>query len=127
MAFTANSIVVVRTPMEGEWQWRSLYIADLSGAEDCIAAVTGKSIYVQKIWLSGASVADFTVTIGAAQDTGVTTIYIGPIVMSDQGGGVPPIDFGPDHCMKVAVGTALSADSSAAGIVTMLIKYKIAS
>jgi len=126
MAFTANSIVIVKTPTEGDWVWASLYIADLSGAEDAIAAVTDKCIYIQKIQLYGASVADFTVTLGAAQGTAVTTIYIGPIVLSDQGGSTV-IDFGPDHCMKVASGTAFSADSSAAGLVTMIIKYKIAS
>jgi len=126
MAFTDNAIVVVKTPTEGDWVWKSLYIADLSGGEDAIAAVSGKCIYVEKIQLYGASVADFTVTLGAAQGTDVTTIYIGPIVLSDQGGSTV-IDFGPDHCMKVASGTAFSADSSAAGLVTMLIKYKIAS
>jgi hypothetical protein len=125
MAFTDNAIVITPTPTEGDWKWASLYIADLSGAEDAIAAVSGKCIYIQKILTCGGSVTDLTVTYGAAQGTGVTTIYIGPIAFPDAG-GVVDIDFGPDQCMKVAAGTAFSADASGAGIVTVLIKYKIA-
>lgn len=125
MAITGNSIVVVPTPTEGDWKWASLYTADLSGAEDLVAAVTAKSIYVEKIWVYGGSVTDLTVTIGAAQGTGVTTIYLGPIPLSDTGSSTI-IDFGPDHCMKVTSATALSADSSGAGIVAILVKYKVA-
>jgi len=126
MAFTANAIVVTKTPLEGDWVWASLYIADLSGAEDAIAATSGKCIYIEKIYLHGGSETDFTVTLGAAQGTGVTTIYLGPIPLADAGGSTV-IDFGPDHCMKVTSGTAFSADASGSGLVSMLIKYKIAS
>jgi hypothetical protein len=126
MAITANAIVVVKTPLEGDWVWASLYSADLSGGEDLVAAVTGKCIYVQQVLVAGASVTDLTVTLGAAQDTGVTTIYLGPIPLSDQGSYIP-IDFGPDHCMKVASATAFSVDASGAGVVSVLVKYKIAS
>ena len=126
MAFTANSISVVPTPTEGGWVWASIYIANLSDAEDAVAAVTGKCIYVQKIQIFSQSVTDITFDIGAAQGTGVTTIYIGPVPMPDAGGSVT-IDFGPDHCMKVASATALSMDASASCPVSLLIKYKIAS
>jgi len=125
MGFTANAMTITKTPIEGDWKWASLYIADLSGAEDCITAVSDKCIYIQRILTCGGSVTDLTVTYGAAQGTGVTTIYIGPIAFPDAGGTVD-INFGPDECMKVASGTAFSADASGAGIVTILIKYKIA-
>lgn len=125
MAITTNSITVVRPPVEGDWKVASLYSADLSGGEDLVAAVTGKCIYVEKVLIAGPSVTDFTVTLGAGQDTGVTTIYIGPIPLNDVGSSIG-IDFGPDHCMKVAASTAFSIDTSAAGAVAVLVKYKIA-
>ena len=125
MAITTNAFVLAKTPTEGDWKVASLYSADLSGAEDLVAAVTNKCIYVQKIQLFTQSVTDVTVDIGAAQGTGVTTIFLGPIPMPDAGGKTI-IDFGPDHCMKITVSTALSIDTSAACPTAVLVWYKYA-
>lgn len=125
MAITTNAIVVVRPPVEGDWVVASLYSADLTGAEDLVAAVAGKCIYVRKIQVFSQSVTDVTFDIGSAQGTGVTTIYLGPIPMPDAGGNVV-IDFGPDHCMKIAVSTSLAIDQSGACPTSVLVWYKVA-
>lgn len=125
MAITTNSISVVKAPMEGDWKVASLYSADLSGGEDLVAAVTGKCIYVRRVQVFAQSVTDVMFDLGAAQDTGVTTIYTGPLPMPDAGGSAV-IDFGPDHAMKVASATAFSIDTSAACPASILVWYKIA-
>ncbi len=125
MAITTNVIVPVKVPLEGDWVVASLYSADLSGAEDLVAAVTGKSIYVQKVQIFAQSVTDITVTLGSAQSTGVTTIYLGPIPLPDAGGSAL-IDFGPDHAMKIAVSTTFAIDASASCPITVLVWYKYA-
>lgn len=125
MAITANAIVVVKTPFEGDEVVASLYSADLSGAEDLVAAVTAKCIYVRKVQIFSQSVTDVTFDLGSAQGTGVTTIYIGPMPMPDAGGSCV-IDFGPDHSMKIASATAFSIDTSAACPASVLVWYKIA-
>ena len=94
MAITTNAIVPTQPPVEGGWIVASLYSADLTGAEDLVAAVTGKCIYVQKVQIFSQSVTDATVTLGSAQGTGVTTVYLGPIPLPDAGGSIL-IDFGP--------------------------------
>jgi len=117
MAITTNSIVVEPMPFNGNFWAASLYSADFSGAEDLKAAVSGKKHYIKKILIYAQSVTDVTVTIGSAQGTAVTTIYLGPISLPDAGGRFE-IDFG-DNAMVVAVGTALSIDMSA-GCPTMV-------
>lgn len=125
MAITTNSITVVRPPAEGDEWCISLYSADFSGGEDLLAATSGKCHYVRKIQLFTQSVTDVTVTIGSAQGTDVTTAYLGPIPMPDAGGSTV-IDFGPDHAMKIASGTALSIDTSAACPAAVLVWGKTA-
>ena len=109
MAITTNAAVIVKTPLEGDEWFVSTYSADLAGGEDLVAAVTNKSLYISKIQIFAGSVADSTVTFGAGQTTGVTTIYLGPMPVADAGGEFV-IDFGPDHSMKIASGVAFSVD-----------------
>ena len=113
-AMTSNSIVITKMPSDGAPFNLSLYNADVSGCEDLIALSAGKCHYVKKIKLYAQSVTDVTFTIGSAE-TGpgtVSTIYLGPIPLSDTGSNFE-IDFG-ENAMKCAVGTALTIDSSAA-------------
>jgi hypothetical protein len=126
MAITTNSSAsVIRPPVEGDWKFVSVYSADLSDAEDIIAATTGKKHYIRKIQVFAQSVADVTITFGAAQTSSVTTIYLGPLSLADAGGSIL-IDFGPDHALQVAVGTAFSVDMSAACPTAILVWYKTA-
>ena len=127
MAVTTNAAVIVKTPLEGDEFFVSTYSADLAGAEDLIAAVSGKSLYINKIQVFAGSVADSTITFGAGQGTGVTTIYLGPIPVADAGGEFL-IDFGPDHSMKIASATAFSVDVTGTTVpFTILIWGKTAS
>jgi len=120
MAITANAAVYARPPVEGDEWFVSAYSADFSGAEDLKAAVTGKCHYIRKIQVFAQSVTDLTITFGSAQGTAVTTIYLGPISLPDAGGTIT-IDFGPDHALKIATGTAFSVDMSAASPTSILV------
>ena len=125
MTITANSVVLARPPVEGDEWLVSAYSADFSGAEDLKAAVTGKSHYIRKIQVFAQSVTDLTITFGSAQGTGVTTIYLGPLSLPDAGGSFV-IDFGPDHAIKIAVGTTFSVDMRAASPTGILVWGKTA-
>jgi hypothetical protein len=125
MAITANAIVVVRPPVEGDEVVRSVYSADLSGAEDVVAAVAGKFLYIRKIQVFTQADANATITFGSAQTTGVTTIYLGPLSLRDAGGNFT-IDFGPDHAMKIARSTSFSVDTSLATPTAIVVWYKVA-
>lgn len=111
MAITLNAIEVVNDPVGGNSWAVSAYSADASGGEDLKAAEAVRNHYINKIKVYAQSVADITVTIGAGQGTDVTTIYLGPIPLSDTGGFFD-IDFGK-RFMKIATNTALSVDTSA--------------
>lgn len=89
--------------------------ADLSGCEQLVAAVGGKSIYVERLVVSfGAAV---TVTLGAGKtDTAVTTVLVGPLY----GAANTTIELTFTRPIKLAAATALTADSSGAGDVTIL-------
>ena len=125
MAITANVAVVVKMPLEGDEFFTSAYSADASGAEDVIAAVTGKSHYVRKIQIHTQSVTDLTVTLGSGQGTGVTVIALGPLPMPDAG-GVTTIDFGADHALKIVAGATFAVDTSAAAPISILVWAKTA-
>jgi len=91
--------------------------ADLSGCETLVSAVAGASIYVEKISVSfGAAI---TVTIGAGETTGaVTTVLIGPLY----GAANTTIELVFTRPSKVAAATALTADASGAGNVTIVVQ-----
>ncbi len=125
MAITTNAAVVVKTPLEGDEFFTSVFTADVSGAEDVIAAVAGKSHYIRKIQVFTQSVTDLTVTFGSAQGADVTTIALGPLPMPDAGGMVT-IDFGPDHALKIVNGTSFSVDTSLTAPISILVWAKTA-
>ena len=91
--------------------------ADLSGCETLAAAVAGKSIHIEKVHVSfGAAI---NVTIGAGETGGaVTTVLIGPIY----GAANVTNSFEFDRPIKLAAATALTADSSGAGNVTIVVQ-----
>lgn len=89
--------------------------ADLSGCETLVAAVTGKSIYIDRLAISfGAAI---SVTIGAGETTGaVTTVLAGPIY----GAANSTVELNFKRPIKLAAATALTADASGAGNVTIV-------
>lgn len=91
--------------------------ADLSGCETLKAAVTGKSIYIERIYIISNTAINYT--IGAGETSGgVTTILLGP-VYSAANSATPLIFTRP---IKLAAATALTADASGAGAVTIIIQ-----
>ena len=92
--------------------------ADLSGCETLKAAVTGKSIYLERLVINSA--AAINITIGAGETTGaVTTVLIGPISFAADN-GKSNIEFVFTRPLKLAAATALVVDASGAGTVTLV-------
>ena len=89
--------------------------ADLSGCEELVGAVTGKSIYVERLAVSfGAAI---NVTLGAGETGGaVTTVLAGPIY----GAANTTVELTFTRPLKLAAATALVVDASGAGNVTIL-------
>lgn len=115
MAFTANTFDIVRLPTEGNKWYKSLYIADLSGCEDMVAADTGRYHYLTKLVIRTATA--LSVTIGSGETTSAcTTIHLGPIPF-DAASGVH-VWTAPDGMgLKGTVSLALTADASASGAI----------
>ena len=88
--------------------------ADLSGCEQLVAAVTGKKICVERLVVSfGAAI---TVTVGAGETAGaVTTVLIGPLY----GAANTTVELTFTRPIVLAAATALVADASGAGAVTI--------
>jgi hypothetical protein len=89
--------------------------ADLSGCETLVAAVAGKSICLERLAISfGAAI---NVTIGAGETTGaVTTVLVGPIYGAENS----TVELVFERPIKLAAATALTADASGAGNVTIV-------
>lgn len=95
--------------------------ADLSGCEELVAAVAGKSIFLTRAVISfGASIA---VTVGAGETSGaVTSVLIGPIYGAV---GTTTI-LESDKPIKLPVATSLTVDASGSGDVTIMAEGFIA-
>jgi hypothetical protein len=88
---------------------------DLSGCETVVAAVTGKSIYVEKIAISSAAAINLTIGEGEAASA-VETALIGPIYMAQNSN----IQFEFNRKLKLTAAKALTIDASGAGNVTII-------
>lgn len=95
--------------------------SDLSGCETLVAAVTGKSIYVERIAVSfGAAI---NVSLGEDESSsGVDTVLIGPIY----GAANSSIELTFQRPLKLAAATALTVDASGAGAATVIVQGYIA-
>ena len=115
MAFTPNTYNIVKVPTEGQLWYKSLYIADLTGCEDIIAAVSGSYHYLTRLVIRTATA--MTVTIGSGETTSaVTTAHIGPIPF-DAASGLHVQTFPDGMGMKGTISLALTADASASGAI----------
>lgn len=91
--------------------------ADWSGCETIVAAVTGKSIYIEKIYIN--SDEDEVITIGAGETAGaVTTPVIGPV---HSPGGIN-IEYVFTRPLKITEATALVADATSSGAATIIVQ-----
>lgn len=89
--------------------------ADLSGCEELVAGVSGKSIYIERVIVSFG--AGLNLTLGAGETGGaVTTVLVGPIY----GAANATVELNFTCPIKLAAATALVADASGAGNVTII-------
>lgn len=93
------------------------YSADFSGCETIKAAVTGKSIYIERIYINAHDAE--TITFGAGETGGaVTATVLGPI--SAPADDVVSIVF--TRPIKVTAATALTLDASSNGDVLVIVQ-----
>jgi hypothetical protein len=93
------------------------YSADWSGCETVVAAVAGKSIYITHLTIH--CIAAITVTLGAGETGGaVTAELFGPVTFAATAGA--PIEIPFYRPLKLATATALVADASGAGAMTIM-------
>ncbi len=121
-AMTDYSIVVAVPPIEGDWVSSSQYNTDVTGGEDLLAAVSGKSHYIRKIIIS-CGTASATITLGGNQSTDVTNKFLGPITFSASATHPFVMDFG-EKAMKIAAGQTFAIDGVTAAPVWIYFEYK---
>lgn len=91
--------------------------ADLSGCETLVAAVAAKSIYIERIAVSFG--AEITVTIGEGESSdGVETVLIGPLYGAEN----TTVELVFNRPVKLTAATALTADASGSGNVTVVVQ-----
>lgn len=92
--------------------------ADFSACEEIKTAVTGKSIYIERILIS--SNAAVNVKVGEGETAGnVTTLRAGPFFFAANTSVVQ--DYG-SRPIKLTAATALTVDASGAGLVTVIVQ-----
>lgn len=123
MAIAALSISVVTPPIEGTWVGLSMTSADVTGTEELLAAVAGKSHYIRNVVIScGTNSA--TISLGAGETTGaLTTTFMGPIAFSASTAHPFVFDLG-ERAMKVAAATAFNIDGVTTAPVWIYFEYK---
>ena len=125
MAMTDLALVLVIAPPTSDWKCKSLYNADVTGCEDLLAAVAGKSHYIRKIIIS-CGTDSATISLGAGETTGaLTQSHLGPITFSASTAHPFVMDFN-EKSMKIAVGTAFCIDGVTAAPVWIYFEYKTA-
>ena len=108
----ANTIVMKRPPADGSKFFVSYSSTDVSGCEELLAAVTGKSHYLQKIIIQCASA--ITVSIGGGETTGaLTSTFLGPIPFAATTGNY--VQEFSDEALVIGKAVALCIDASGAG------------
>lgn len=91
--------------------------ADYTGCEELVAAVSGKSIYVERVVITSDTATNFT--IGAGETGGaVTTVVIGPVYLAAN----TSISFVFSRPIKLAANTALVVDAAGAGNATVIVQ-----
>lgn len=93
------------------------YSADWSGCETLVAAVSGKSIYVERIYINAHDAETFTFGAGASGGS-VSATLLGPL--SCPADTIVELVF--TRPLKVTVSTALVVDAAAAGDATIIVQ-----
>ena len=117
MAITVNTVTIGKGNRYGRTHWiKSATSADASGNEELVAAVTGKSHYLEKIRVDmcpGATAASFTINDAAAA-------VLGPIDLIDTGGTAFEHEF--LRPVKFTANQAINIDTEAGDQIHVLIE-----
>ena len=91
--------------------------SDWSGCEEIVAAVSGKSIYIERIWISSES--DEVFTFGAGETGGaVTTTIFGPVYSP----GYVNLEYIFTRPLRVAAATSLVVDAASTATATIIVQ-----
>jgi hypothetical protein len=123
MAIANLTINVIPPPIEGDWVGKSMTSADVTSAEELLAAVAGKSHYIRRLVIScGTNSA--TISLGSGETTGaLTSTQIGPISFSASTAHPFVFDFS-EKAMKIAEGVAFVIDGVTAAPVWIYFEFK---
>lgn len=123
MAIANLTINVIPPPISGDWVSKSMTSADVTGTEELLAAVAGKSHYIRKIVIScGTNSA--TISLGSGETTGaLTSTQIGPVAFSASTAHPFELDFG-EKAIKIAAGVAFNIDGVTTAPVWIYFEFK---
>jgi len=111
MAVTVTSLATRLGFIKNAWS------ADLSGCEEIVAAVSGKSIKLQYVTISSESA--INVTLGAGESgSAVESTILGPVYLAANSS----IRFSFKPLLHLTAGKSLTADASGAGNVTVVVQ-----
>lgn len=108
----ANTIVMRNPPLDSNKWYVDYTSTDVSGCEELLAAVSGKSHYLEKIIIDCASA--ITISIGGGETTSaLTSTFLGAIPFAATT-GQKVYEF-PDEALVIGESVALCIDASGAG------------
>ncbi|MFH1616467.1 MAG: hypothetical protein ABIG61_15440 [Planctomycetota bacterium] len=93
------------------------YSDDWSGCETLVAAVTGKSIYIERIYINAHDAEIFTFGAGET-GTAVTTVVLGPLSCSAD----TVIELVFTRPLFITAATAFVVDATATGDATIIVQ-----
>ncbi len=123
MAIANLTINVTTPPISSDWFGKSMTSADVTGTEELLAAVAGKSHYIRRVVIS-CGTASATISLGSGETTGaLTSTQIGPITFSASTAHPFVLDFG-EKAMKIAAGISFNIDGVTAAPVWIYFEHK---
>ena len=123
MAIANLTINVIPPPIPSDWISKSMTSADVTGTEELLAAVAGKSHHIRRVVIScGTNAA--TISLGSGETTGaLTSTQIGPITFSASTAHPFDLDFG-ENAMKIAEGVSFNIDGVTDAPVGIYFEFK---
>lgn len=115
MAITTNTYNMVTIPTDGVLFFKSLAGENITDGEEILAASTGYTHYLTKLFIITDTAMD--VTIGSGETTGaITTIHFGPISLKAETGLIY-WQAPPGMGVKCTASTSIVIDSTAQGTI----------
>ena len=115
--------IVITNPAVGKWGFFANGVsADASGVEELVAAVAGKSIYVDHLTISSDSAISISIGEGEAVPGTIDTVLLGPIPFAvNQSMQWTFLNGG----MKLTAATSLVVEASGAGNINVFVSGRV--